>query len=201
MRHGEAGKPGHLAILVERAHAVGHHAGVAVDTFDDVAHAPIGAVGLAHFHVTGVLQILQLLQTQPGLFPGFTLQRLRHTVTGGHHAAHERVPQARVGGFGKGALLHPERALGTAADQVHGMRGNAQHARSATFHRRQHAAVRCLHCKLFIAPQMRHLRHTGGTQYLRNPVECQAGIALDAPGRRALQRAGLQQAAKLGPHA
>jgi len=82
------------------------------------------------------------------------------------------------------ALLHPHGgAVGRAAHQVHGLGGQAQHARGATLHRGQAPAIGSAHGQLLVAPGA---TAAGGAQGQRQVIQRGRGIVGgQGPGRGA----------------
>ena len=102
--------------------------------------------------MAAVAQRMQLGHAQAGLFPGLACQCLLQRIGSRYHAAHQRIPHARMVGLVKGALLHPHAAIGRGADQVHGAGRHAQRAHGAAFDGADAFTPRIGYAQLLIAP-------------------------------------------------
>ncbi|MNT56500.1 hypothetical protein D3C72_1938030 [compost metagenome] len=103
--------------------------------------------------MAAVHHALQRIDVQTCLFPGLARQGLGQRVGGRDHAAHQRVPQARVVGFVERPLLHPHAPVGRQAHQVHGAGGDAQHTHGTPLHGAHDFAAGVGHRQLLVTPR------------------------------------------------
>jgi len=117
---------------------------------------------------------VQSIHAQAGFLPGFARQRLRQGIGSRDHAAHQRVPLARVVGLVESAQLHPHAAIGRTGHQMHRLGGQAQRAHGTALDGADAPTLGVAHGQLLVAPGPAAAL---GTQRLRQGIECGRGVA------------------------